>query len=173
MKCEREGCNRPATYPPYRYGRGLCFMCEDERQKIWATKPSVRAAFLEEDWRKYLLPLPPESPAPVPMGHRGTDKPPATTPVREPSSRAFAAYRAVRMGGQKEATVANELAVSQATVSRDIEKVAAWVEAGNILPEDLRAARPRRKPMAMDPNKLAEGPRLDGRRRSGQRKKDE
>jgi hypothetical protein len=74
----------------------------------------------------------------------------------EPSPKAFAAYRAVRLAGQRQAEVAKRSVVSQGTISRWVAQVADWIKAGNVLP-DLDAPRPRVVPM--DPAKLEQGPR--------------
>ena len=101
---------------------------------------------------------------------------PAAEPPRqmkEPPANAFAAYRAVMLAGRKQSEVKRELGVNQSTVSRWVKYVAKWVEAGNLLPAEMRALPPRGKPTAMDPRKLEEGPRLDRRHPSGRRKEDD
>jgi hypothetical protein len=76
--------------------------------------------------------------------------------LAEPSPRAFAAYRAVRLAGQRQAEVAKRSGVDQGTVSRWVAQVANWIRAGNVL-ADLDAPRP--KVVPMDPAKLEQGPR--------------
>jgi hypothetical protein len=86
--------------------------------------------------------------------------------LKEPSDRAFAAYRLVKLGGRKQHEVAKELYVDQGTVSRWLTSVAEWIKAGNMLPDELRVEPSRRKPMTMDPSKLEQGPRLDRKGRA-------
>jgi DNA-binding transcriptional regulator YdaS (Cro superfamily) len=93
--------------------------------------------------------------------------------MKEPSDRAFAAYRAVRIVGKDQTQVANLLGVNQSTVSRWVSLVADWIAAGNVLPDEMREEPPRHKPAAMDPSKLDQGSRLDRRRRSSRRKEDD
>jgi hypothetical protein len=97
-----------------------------------------------------------EKPAAAPAS--GTVTPEVTSPRmsrKEPKAKAIAAYRAVKILGQKQEDVAPKLGVSQGTISRWIDRVSDWIAAGNILP-DLDA--PKRKPIAMDPQKLEQGP---------------
>ncbi len=99
---------------------------------------------------------------PVNVGEES--KPPTTRKsMKEPSANAFAAYRAVRMGGLKETSAAPMFGVNQSTISRWIDKVVEWLEAGNVLPDELAAPPPRPKPITMDPRKLEQGPRRRGR----------
>ncbi len=51
------------------------------------------------------------------------------TNLREPPQKAFAAYRAHRVLGQKQADVATELKVNQGQVSRWVKQVATWIAA--------------------------------------------
>ena len=74
--------------------------------------------------------------------------------LREPTTQAFTAYRAAAILGKKQRDVATQLCVDQGTVSRWVRQVAAWVEAGNILP-DLDLGRP--GITSMDPRKLEQG----------------
>jgi len=91
-------------------------------------------------------------------------KPPTTRkPMKEPSAKAIAAYRAVRWGKQKETSVAPMFGVNQSTISRWIDKVVEWLEAGNVLPDELAAPPSRPKTKTMDPRKLEQGPRRRGR----------
>jgi hypothetical protein len=108
---------------------------------------------------------------------RGEDTnppPPAETPkgLKEPSARAFAAYRLVKILGQSQADVEKTMGVDQSTVSRWVNSVGKWIEAGNVLPDEMRADPPRRKPTPMDPTKLDQGPRLDRRGNPRRRKED-
>jgi hypothetical protein len=96
--------------------------------------------------------------APLPV----TDK-----PLREPPPEAFQAYRLCKVVGLDQTAAAKRLEeelgipFDQSKVSRYVNKVARWLGAGNTLPE-LPAAH--RKPNTMDPRKLEQGPRRDGRR---------
>jgi hypothetical protein len=98
---------------------------------------------------------------PTPKSEGEAPKP--SKPVKEPSARAFAAYRAVRIAGMKQTEVAPRLGVDQSTVSRWVDAVGEWVKAGNVLPDDLAALPPRPKITAMDPRMLEQGPRRRGR----------
>jgi hypothetical protein len=101
-------------------------------------------------------------------------KPTPTKPPRgmkQPSDRAFAAYRLVKVVGKTQAEVGERLRVKQCTVSRWVTATGKWIEAGNVLPPEMRAEPARRKPMAMDPSKLDQGPRLDRRGNPGRGKK--
>jgi hypothetical protein len=75
---------------------------------------------------------------------------------KEPSKKAIAAYRAVKIIGKKQEDVAPQLGVTQGTVSRWVDQVSEWIKAGNVLP-DLEV--PKRKAIAMDPRTLEQGPR--------------
>jgi len=91
-------------------------------------------------------------------------KPPTPRkPMKEPFANAFAAYRAVKFGGKTETEVAELLKVNQSTISRWVNAVVKWIEAGNILPAELTAPPPRTKTNTMDPTKLEQGPRRRGR----------
>jgi len=83
--------------------------------------------------------------------------------MKEPSANAFAAYRAVRLLGSKQEDVACRFVVEQSTISRWVRDVGKWIEAGNILPDELAAPPPRSKTITMDPRKLEQGPRRRGR----------
>jgi hypothetical protein len=84
-------------------------------------------------------------------------------PTKEPSANAFAAYRAVRFSDMKQEDVARKSGVKQSTISRWVRDVGKWVEAGNILPDELTAPPPRPKTTTMDPRKLEQGRRRPGR----------
>jgi len=91
-------------------------------------------------------------------------KPPTTRkPMKEPSVNAFAAYRAVKLSDLKQEDVGRQLGVEQSTISRWVRDVGKWIEAGNVLPDELAAPPPRPKTFTMDPSKLERGPRR-GRR---------
>jgi transposase-like protein len=115
----------------------------------------------------------------LPIGPGPVSEAPNQRPVdrrqdlKQPPNHAFAAYRAVKLAGQDQAEVARELGVHQSTISRWVVSVAKWIEAGKVLPAEMRVDPPRRKPMSMDPSKLDQGPRLDRRRRTESRKEGE
>jgi hypothetical protein len=90
-----------------------------------------------------------------------------TKPKKGPSKKAFAAYRLVKIQGRTQAEAAKELYVNQSTVSRWVKSVDEFLVAGGVLPDEMRAEPSRRKPSAMDPSKLDQGPRLDRRGHSG------
>jgi hypothetical protein len=92
---------------------------------------------------------------------------------KQPSKRDFDAYRLVKITGWIEDDAAKKLAVNQGTVSRAVNRVGAWLEAGNVLPHDMRAEPSRRKPVAMDPGQLDKGSRLDHRAAHQRGKEDE
>jgi hypothetical protein len=102
---------------------------------------------------------------------RAPGKPPRV--MKEPSAKAFATYRAVKIGGQNQKDVAERFGVNQSTVSRQVRDVAKWVEAGNVLPDEMRAEPSRGKPLAMDPGQLDKGSRLDHRAAHQRGKKDD
>ncbi|MGD0463432.1 MAG: hypothetical protein ABSB74_13190 [Tepidisphaeraceae bacterium] len=81
--------------------------------------------------------------------------------LREPPPQAFAAYRAYRILGQKQADVAAELNVNQGQVSRWVTQVAAWIKAGNVLP-NLDVQGLKTKPISVDPAVIDMGERQDG-----------
>jgi len=76
--------------------------------------------------------------------------------LKEPHRDAIGAYRAVRILGQKQETIAPRFGVDQGTISRWLKQVTKWLEAGNVLP-DLDAPKPKISPM--DPRKLEQAPR--------------
>ncbi len=92
------------------------------------------------------------------------DKPPTTRkPMKEPSANAFAAYRAVILTGMKQEDLKGRFGVGQSTISRWVRDVGKWIEAGNVLPDEIAAPPPRPKTITMDPRKLERGPRRRGR----------
>ena len=86
-----------------------------------------------------------------------------TKQFKEPSARAFAAYRASKLGGKKQEDLVPMFGVTQGTISRWLQDVGRWIEAGNVLPEEMRVEPSRRKPDTMDPRKLEQGPQRRGR----------
>lgn len=97
--------------------------------------------------------------------HEATSAPSART-HKVPSERAIQCYRLSIIRGDvlDQRSIARQVygaATKQYQVSRDLKAVKAWIEAGNILP-DLEARRP--TTTTMDPRKLEQGPRRDGRR---------
>jgi hypothetical protein len=90
---------------------------------------------------------------------------PTTTKRKEPSGKAMKAYRVwAGMGGTQDEiakVMTRELGlpISQGQVSRWLTEVRRWLEAGNVLPP-LGSAEP---VIAMDPQKLDRGRRVDGR----------
>jgi hypothetical protein len=100
-------------------------------------------------------------------------EPPAVKPARrakEPHKRAMTAYRLLTLAGLKQEDVAQTFCVNQSTISRWRCQVAKWMEAGNVLPDEMRVDPVQRKPIAMDPSKLDQGPRLNRRRNSPREK---
>ena len=84
--------------------------------------------------------------------------------VREPCDMAFAAYRAVKLGGLTQITLAGKLRVTQGTISRWIGQVIAWIKAGNVLPDEVKLESPRPRQVPMDPRSLEQGPGRSGRK---------
>jgi hypothetical protein len=94
------------------------------------------------------------------------DAPPPITSrakLKGPRNQAFAAYRLVKIAGQKQLDVARMLKVDQGTVSRWVREVTRWIEAGKVLPDSMRVSDSTPKVVTMDPNKLERGRRLRGR----------
>ena len=88
--------------------------------------------------------------------------------LKEPSAKAFQCYRLKVITGteKSQASIGREVhgkAGMQWKVSRDLRDVAAWIEAGNVLP-DLNGTKP--KTYATDPSRLDMGRRQDTGRRS-------
>jgi hypothetical protein len=98
----------------------------------------------------------------VAQGAQGAQK-----PVKQPSNDAFTAYRVWVATGRIQEELAEMLTkelrrpVHQGTVSRWIDQVKRWLEAGNVLP-DLSPPL-NKKPSAMDPERIDLGGRLDHR----------
>ncbi len=112
-----------------------------------------------------------EEPGPPAGGSVGAVETPAVHSVKpsalkEPSQDAFAAYRAQRVTGKPQTEIAEILTaelkrpISQGQVSRWINEVVPWMEAGNVLP-DLPGLKSKPTPMA--PDKIDLGGRQDGR----------
>jgi hypothetical protein len=101
-------------------------------------------------------------PTPKPEGEASKTVP--AKPLKEPSRRAFAAYRLTMFGRDTTQTEAGEkLGVSQTTISNYVKAVGEWIAAGNVLPDELAAKPLRPKMITMDPGKLEQGPRRRGR----------
>jgi hypothetical protein len=88
---------------------------------------------------------------------------------KEPSADAFAAYRLKLVTGETQTNLARLLQeewkrpVTQGQVSRWLNEVKDWIEAGNVLP-DLTAT-PNTKPTPINPELIDMGERQDGRAR--------
>jgi hypothetical protein len=88
-------------------------------------------------------------------------------PIKQPSPDAIAAYRAQLTTGMNQKELAEMLSkelgrlVYQGTVSRWLNHVKTWIEAGNVLPDITKPLNTR--PTAMDPREIDLGPRQDGR----------
>ncbi len=104
-----------------------------------------------------------ETPLAKPLTSPPDPSPPTRKPLKQPSANAIAAYRVVKFGGKTETDAAPMFGVVQSTICRWVQAVAKWVEAGNILPDELTALPPRPKKTTMDPRKLDRGPRRRGR----------
>jgi hypothetical protein len=89
--------------------------------------------------------------------------------TKEPSQKAFAAYRTVRILRKTQLETARELGVRQGQISRWVKQVAEWIEAGNVLP-DLPQV-PHRRARAVDPEVIDMGEREDHRTRRQREKK--
>jgi hypothetical protein len=85
----------------------------------------------------------------------GTKPPRPTTEDDRPDPEMFRAYHAAQ-AGVRQAAIALELELSQATVSRYIGKVKAWLAAGNKLPglEEPPGPSPRPRTFPVDPLKI-------------------
>jgi len=94
------------------------------------------------------------------------------TNLREPPQKAFAAYRAHRVLGQKQADVATELKVNQGQISRWVKQVATWIAGGNVLP-NLDVLGLTTKPISVDPVVIDMGKRQDGRAKNQRAKNDD
>jgi hypothetical protein len=87
--------------------------------------------------------------------------------LKEPSVDAFIAYRLYVATGMKQKELAERLVtelkrpVTQGTVSRWLNHVEEWIEAGNVLPDMPKPSR--RKPVSIDSKKIEMGARLDHR----------
>ncbi len=95
-----------------------------------------------------------------------------SSPIREPSPNAIAAFRLSLVSGRTQEQVADELEtqigrlVPQGTVSRWLRQVRDFLSAGNVLPESLAMPNTRRTPreVSVDPSLLDLGQRHDSRR---------
>ena len=93
--------------------------------------------------------------------------PGARKTLKQPSNDAFTAYRAGLATGKNQTELAQLLTnewrrtVYQGNVSRWLDQVKSWLEAGNVLPDLSPPAY--KKPLAMDPDRIDLGERQDHR----------
>jgi hypothetical protein len=118
--------------------------------------------------------------APDRPSQQALDVPASRQRPKEPSKAAIAVYRYRLVTGKSQTELAQDpdlmkqlrRAVDQGTISRWLNQVKRWIEAGNVLP-DLTVT-PDTKPTPMDPEQIDLGERQDGRskRQRGRRNSD-
>jgi hypothetical protein len=120
---------------------------------------------------------PPVTPEATPAGDRQEELA-APRSLKEPTAEAFKAYRALVVTGKTQKQLAQLLTeelkrpIHQGTVSRWVNQVSDWLEAGNVLPDLSEPLR--KRPTVMDPERIDLGERQDGRskRQRGRRNSD-